>query len=141
MNNVKEWEVPAHDVLLWTDKKHDACVVIPVINEGNRIISLLTKMSNLKINEIADIIIVDGGSTDGSLEKERLLSLGVSGLVLKTGAGKLSAQLRCGYAFVLEQGYKNIITIDGNDKDDPAPIPQFIEALEQGYDFVGLTLC
>lgn len=136
MTNFKEWEVPTHDVLLWTDKKNDACVVIPVINEGNRIVNLLTKMSNLKINEIADIIIVDGGSTDGSLEKERLLALGVSGLVLKTGPGKLSAQLRSGYAFVLEQGYKNIITIDGNDKDDPAPIPQFIDALEQGYDFV-----
>jgi dolichol-phosphate mannosyltransferase len=117
-------------------KKHDACVVIPVINEGNRIVSLLTKMNNLNISGIADIIIVDGGSTDGSLETENLLKLNVSGLLVKTGPGKLSAQLRCGYAFVLEKGYKNIITIDGNDKDDPAPIPEFIAALEQGYDFV-----
>lgn len=136
MKNEKKWEVPACDITLWTNKKHEACVVIPVINEGNRILSLLTKMSNLKINDIADIIIVDGGSTDGSLEKKRLLSLGVSGLILKTGPGKLSAQLRCGYAFVLEQGYKNIITIDGNDKDDPSPIPEFLNALEKGYDFV-----
>jgi dolichol-phosphate mannosyltransferase len=136
MNNVKNWEVPAYDVILQSDKRHDACVVIPVINEGERILNLLSKMSNLKISDIADIIIVDGGSTDGSLEKERLLSLGVSGLVVKTGPGKLSAQLRCGYAFVLKQGYKNNITIDGNDKDDPAPIPQFIDALENGYDFV-----
>jgi dolichol-phosphate mannosyltransferase len=87
-------------------KKHDACVVIPVINEGNRIVSLLTKMNNLNINNIADIIIVDGGSTDGSLETENLLKLNVSGLLLKTAPGKLSAQLRCGYAFVLEKGYK-----------------------------------
>jgi hypothetical protein len=56
-------------------KKHDACVVIPVINEGNRIVSLLTKMNNLNISGIADIIIVDGGSTDGSLETENLLNL------------------------------------------------------------------
>ena len=136
MNNEKKWEVPAYNVTLWTEKKHDACVVIPVINEGNRIVSLLTKMNNLNINNIADIIIVDGGSTDGALETENLLKLNVSGLLLKTAPGKLSAQLRCGYAFVLEKGYKNIITIDGNDKDDPAPIPEFIAALEQGYDFV-----
>lgn len=136
MNNEKKWEVPAYNVTLWTEKKHDACVVIPVINEGNRIVSLLTKMNNLNISGIADIIIVDGGSTDDSLETENLLKLNVSGLLLKTGPGKLSAQLRCGYAFVLEKGYKNIITIDGNDKDDPAPIPEFIAALEQGYDFV-----
>src|SRR5690606_12255913 len=49
---------------------------------------------------------------------------------------KLSAQLRCAYAFALDQGYEGIVTIDGNDKDDPAPIPQFIAALEQGADFV-----
>ena len=102
MNNEKKWEVPAYNVTLWTEKKHDACVVIPVINEGNRIVSLLTKMNNLNINNIADIIIVDGGSTDGSLETENLLKLNVSGLLLKTAPGKLSAQLRCGYAFVLE---------------------------------------
>lgn len=114
--------------------------MIPVINEGNRILSLLTKMSNLKINDIADIIIVDGGSTDGSLEK-RLLSLGVSGLILKTGRGKLSAQLRCGYAFVLEQGYKNIITIDGNDKDDPSPIPEFLNATEKAMILSGFAFC
>lgn len=136
MFNEKKWDVPAYDVTLWTDKKHDACVVIPVINEGQRIISLLTKINDLSINDIADIIIVDGGSTDGSLATERLLNLNVSGLLLKTGPGKLSAQLRCGYAFVLEHGYKNIITIDGNDKDDPAPIPDFLNALNQGYDFV-----
>lgn len=136
MVNKNKWSVPSFEIKLWTNKKHDACVVIPVINEGNRIISLLTKMNNLKISDIADIIIVDGGSTDGSLEIERLNRLGVVGLLLKTGAGKLSAQLRCGYAFVLDKGYKKIITIDGNDKDDPAPIPDFLDALENGYDFV-----
>ncbi|MEX5411185.1 glycosyltransferase family 2 protein [Atlantibacter hermannii] len=136
MINDKNWDVPAYEPLIWTGKKHDACVVIPVINEGSRITSLLAKISNLNITDIADIIIVDGGSTDGSLQKDRLLELGVTGLILKTGPGKLSAQLRCGYAFVLKEGYKNIVTIDGNDKDDPAPIPEFIAALDKGYDFV-----
>ncbi|EFE7940081.1 TPA: glycosyltransferase family 2 protein [Escherichia coli] len=136
INNKNKWEVPAYDISLWTYKKHDACIVIPVINEGERIISLLNKMKQININQIADIIIVDGGSTDGSLETGRLLDLNVSGLLLKTGSGKLSSQLRCGYAFVLEKGYKNIITIDGNDKDDPTPIPEFLNALNQGYDFV-----
>jgi dolichol-phosphate mannosyltransferase len=28
------------------------------------------------------------------------------------------------------------VTIDGNDKDDPDAIPRFIDAIEQGYDFV-----
>jgi len=38
--------------------------------------------------------------------------------------------------FALEQGYEAIVTIDGNDKDDPEAIPRFIEAVESGVDFV-----
>jgi dolichol-phosphate mannosyltransferase len=34
------------------------------------------------------------------------------------------------------RGYNEIITIDGNNKDDPDPIPQFIAKLSEGYDFV-----
>jgi glycosyltransferase involved in cell wall biosynthesis len=110
--------------------------VIPVINEGKRIQSLLSKIVALKIDEVADIIIVDGGSTDGSLELESLRHNAVRGLLVKTGPGKLSAQLRCAYAFALDQDYEGIVSIDGNDKDDPEAIPRFIEALKDGVDFV-----
>ncbi len=55
---------------------------------------------------------------------------------MKTGPGRLSAQLRCAYAFALDEGYDGIVTIDGNDKDDPAAIPSFLEALDAGVDFV-----
>lgn len=131
-----KWQVPSMDVLLWLGKQHPYCVVIPVINEGDRIRHLLTRMQASQISSVADIIIVDGGSTDGSLGLNDLTQMGVRGLVVKTGLGKLSAQLRCAYAFALEQGYKGIVTIDGNDKDDPEAIPRFIEALEDGIDFI-----
>jgi glycosyltransferase involved in cell wall biosynthesis len=130
------WQVPTFLKPLWLGRQHPWCVVIPVINEGERIKILLSKMAALEIDGIADIIIVDGGTTDGSLGLESLQQKGVRGLLLKTGPGKLSAQLRCAYAFALDQGYKGIVTIDGNDKDDPEAIPGFIEALKQGVDFV-----
>jgi dolichol-phosphate mannosyltransferase len=130
------WQVPTFDTPLWLGQQHPWCVVIPVINEGERIKSLLARMADLKIDGIADIIIVDGGSTDGSLELNRLKQKNVRGLLVKTSSGKLSSQLRCAYAFALDQGYKGIISIDGNDKDDPEAIPRFIEALKQGVDFV-----
>lgn len=130
------WQVPLFDTLRWLGRQHRWCVVIPVINEGDRIKHLLKKMAALNIEHIADIIIIDGGTTDGSLNNETLQKSGVRGLLLKTGPGQLSAQLRCAYAFVLDQGYDGIVTIDGNDKDDPASIPQFIEALSRGVDFV-----
>lgn len=130
------WQVPAFETLLWLGRQHPWCVVIPVINEGERIKHLLARMSALAVDSFADIIIVDGGTTDGSLALESLQENGVRGLLLKTGSGKLSAQLRCAYAFALDQGYEGIVTIDGNDKDDPEAIPRFIDALKQGLDFV-----
>lgn len=130
------WQVPSYSTTFWKGRSRPHCVVIPVINEGERILNLLRRMAAVRIADIADVIIVDGGSTDGSLEPQRLQELGVRGLLVKTAPGKLSAQLRCAYAFVLDEGYTGIVTIDGNDKDDPDAIPRFIEAIEQGYDFV-----
>ncbi len=130
------WRVPTFDTPLWLGRQYPWCVVIPVINEGERIRNLLARMAALKINATADIIIVDGGSKDGSLELNALERLGVRGLLVKTGPGKLSAQLRCAYAFGLDRGYEGIVTIDGNDKDDPEAIPRFIASLKDGIDFV-----
>lgn len=130
------WQIPTFDIPLWLGQRHPYCVVIPVINEGDRIKNLLDRMVAHKISDIADIIIVDGGSTDGSLDQDFLRNQGVRGLLVKTSPGKLSAQLRCAYSFALDQGYSGIITIDGNDKDDPQAIPRFIDALREGCDFV-----
>ena len=130
------WQVPTFETKLWLGRQHAWCVVIPVINEGDRIKNQLTRMSSLNINSVADIIIIDGGTTDGSLDAEILKKNAVCGLLLKTGPGKLSSQLRCAYAFALDQGYEGIVTIDGNDKDDPEAIPRFIEALKEEIDFV-----
>lgn len=130
------WQVPIYKTLLWLEKNHDYCVVIPVINEGGRICNLLKRMQEINIDSIADIIIIDGGSNDGSLELDSMKSFNVTGLLLKTSPGKLSSQLRCAYAFAIKQGYQGIVTIDGNDKDDPGPIPEFIKALKNGVDFV-----
>lgn len=131
-----DWQVPAFDTVFWHGRRHDHCVVIPVINEGERIASLLRKMAALRIERLCDVIVVDGGSSDGSLLNLEQKSSGVRGLLRKTGPGRLSAQLRCAYAFALNQGYQGIVTIDGNDKDDPEAIPRFVEALQGGADFV-----
>ena len=132
----RSWDVPSFELPLWLGSSKKWCVVIPVINEGERIGKLLEEMRRLSINELADIIIVDSGSTDGSLDIEFLKGLGVSGLIVKTGPGRLSAQLRAAYSFALDHDYEGVVTIDGNNKDDPEAIPRFIQYLTDGYDFV-----
>jgi glycosyltransferase involved in cell wall biosynthesis len=85
---------------------------------------------------LADLVIADGGSNDGSVTGARLEPFGVRALLVKTGPGKLSAQMRMAMAWALEEGYQGMVFIDGNDKDDPAAIPLFLAALEAGGDHV-----
>jgi len=40
------------------------------------------------------------------------------------------------FAWCLRQGYKGVITIDGNDKDGVDAIPRFVAALKDGVDYV-----
>jgi glycosyltransferase involved in cell wall biosynthesis len=132
----QDWVVPTFEPQFFTGRRHRFVVVIPVLNEGERLARLLARMAALKLHETIDILIVDGGTGDGSVDRQSVEPKGVRGVLIKTGAGRLSAQLRVAYAVALAEGYDGIITIDGNDKDDPGAIPQFIAALEAGVDFV-----
>ena len=129
-------KIPDHRVDFWQHKTSRYCLIIPVINEGDRIRAFIRRLNEHSVHQLVDIIIVDGGTTDGSLEKDYLLGSNIRGMLTKLGPGKLSAQLRVAYGFALENDYEGIITIDGNNKDDPAAIKDFAEALDQGYDFV-----
>lgn len=115
-------------------KRTKYCVCIPIINEGERIVAELKRAQEHGIDKMADIIILDGGSTDGSTDKMK--ELGVNTLLVKKGTGKQGAQFRMGFHFCKERGYDGIITIDGNNKDSIEDIPKFIEKLENGYDLI-----
>jgi len=132
----KQDGVPAFESFEFSSKQKDYCVLIPIINEGNRIIHELERAKEAHISEYADIIICDGGSSDGCTEHERLKSLEVNTLLVKQDTGKQGAQLRIGFYWALERGYKGFITIDGNDKDSIEDVPNFISKLEEGYDLI-----
>lgn len=130
----ESWQLPECRVKEFSGKRHRHCVCIFVINEGDKIRNQLRTMAPLASQ--VDIIIADGGSTDRSLEPEFLASNNVRTLLVKTGSGKLSAQMRMAFAYAMMQGYEGVISIDGNNKDDPAAIPLFVKALNEGYDHV-----
>jgi len=133
-NSTPAWQVPAYERHEFAPRAFPYCIGIPVINEGARFLEQLKRMARLELP--ADLIIADGGSTDGSTAPPGLRELKVRTLLVKTGPGRLSAQLRMLFAYALEQGYRGIITLDGNGKDGVEAIPSFITALEEGYDFV-----
>ena len=67
-------EVPNYSLFQFREKCFDYCVVIPVINENGRITEQLKRMIHYDIHCIADIIIADGDSTDGSTAHDLLCS-------------------------------------------------------------------
>jgi dolichol-phosphate mannosyltransferase len=130
------WQIPSAEIIELAPRRTAYAVCIPVINEGERLKKQLAEMNARQIAGLADILILDGGSTDGSIDQPYLCAQGVRALLVKTGPGRLSAQLRMGYAYALRQGYDGVITLDGNNKDGVEAIPDFIRELEAGYDFV-----
>ncbi len=128
--------VPTFACQEFAEKSSDYCLLIPIINEAQRIQPELMRAQEYNIEQTVDIVICDGGSTDGGTEHKRLKSLGVNTLLTKQDQGKQGAQLRMGFWWALQRGYKGIITIDGNNKDSIEDVPRFIRKLEEGYDFI-----
>lgn len=127
-------EVPDHSRVDTGPRTSRYAVVVPVINEGERIRDQLRRMHAL--GHGLDVFVADGGSTDGSVDPAFLADVGVRTLLTKVGPGRLSAQLRMGFAAALHDGYDGVVTVDGNGKDGVDAIGRFAAALDEGYDFV-----
>jgi len=132
----KQKGVPRFECTEYTPKEKDYVVLIPIINEGDRIHKELFRAKKHNVSDYADIVICDGGSTDGCTEESKLRKLDVNTLLVKRDSGKQGAQLRMGFWWALKRGYKGIITIDGNNKDSIEDVPRFIEKLKEGYDLI-----
>ncbi len=128
--------VPKFECTEYSSKTKEYVVLIPIINEGVRIVKELNRAKEHNISSYADIVICDGGSSDGCTEESKLRSFEVNTLLVKQDTGKQGAQLRMGIWWALDRGYKGIITIDGNNKDSIEDVPRFIEKLEEGYDLI-----
>lgn len=129
-----DWRTPDHRVDVYAPRAHDHVLVIPVINEGERIRAQLlrTRAAGLPV----DVVVADGGSTDGSLDADFVRSAGVRAVLTKMGPGRLSAQLRMAYAWCLREGYQGVVTIDGNGKDNVEAVADFVSLLKDGCDYV-----
>ena len=104
-------------------------VVIPVLNEEENVAPLHAELvSVLKgIGEPYEIIFVDDGSSDSTVEKLSALSP-VTIVRLRRRFGQTAA-LDAG---IKEAKGEYIITMDGDGQNDPHDIPRFLTALKEG---------
>jgi glycosyltransferase involved in cell wall biosynthesis len=93
-------------------------------------------LKRLELNFI-DIVISDGYSNDGSIENIlKNFSNSIHAIILNKGRRGLSIQLLNAFNYAINSGYEFVITMDGNNKDDPNGINIIYQSLIQGFDFV-----
>lgn len=107
-------------------------VVIPCLNEESSIEICINKIQYIfkKYNIHGEIIVVDNGSTDNTVE-----------VVKKYTDVKLLFEAQKGYGAALRKGIENaegkyIIMGDADNTYDFYEIPKFLEKLKEGYDLV-----
>jgi glycosyltransferase involved in cell wall biosynthesis len=114
----------------------DISIIIPVLNEKDNIIPIYKSLDSVlkKIRVIDyEIVFIDDGSTDGTLEKiKKIINARVKAIIFRRNFGK-SAALKAGFEF---SSGKIIITMDGDLQDDPKEIPRFLAKLKEDNDLV-----
>ena len=88
------------------------------------------------VGAAVDVVVADGGSTDGALEAGFLAGAGVRALLVKTGAGRALGAAADGLCVVLGGGLCGGGDDGWNGKDGAGAIGAIVERLEAGYGYV-----
>jgi hypothetical protein len=120
-------QVKAHQITRPSRSWARISVVIPTLNEAANLPHVFAR---LPLQDLFEVILVDGHSTDDTIEVARTLYPPVR-VVLQDSKGKGNA-LACGFAAA--QG-DIIVMLDADGSTDPQEIPAYVDALCDGADF------
>ncbi len=104
-------------------------VLIPALNEAQAIRDVVESVLAICPN----VILVDDGSTDGTLE--RVADLPLTVIRHETPQGKGEA-LRAGFRLALSKGFDAVLTMDGDGQHIAADIPAMLAAARQHPDHI-----
>jgi glycosyltransferase involved in cell wall biosynthesis len=105
-------------------------VVIPTLNEERNLPQVLGRLGP----EVSEVVIVDGGSVDRTVEVAREMRPDAT-VVRQTRTGKGNA-LACGFAACTSD---IIVMVDADGTADPGEIPLYVKHLTEGADFAKST--
>jgi dolichol-phosphate mannosyltransferase len=116
----------------------DVVVLLPAYNEEPAIGPLLERIESTLNGRDYQVVVVDDGSTDGTLnEARRFLDRMPLTLVPRTQNGGLGAAMATGIAHVRRSGHQGtLFTMDSDNTQDPALMPAMLAEIERGADLV-----
>jgi Glycosyl transferase family 2 len=118
--------IPWYSDALTAPREFQVSVVIPTLNEEQNLEHVLPRIPPW----VHEVILVDGHSTDGTVERAYELCPRIR-VVMQNARGK-GAALRSGFAAVTGD---IIVMLDADGSMDPGEIPLFVGALLAGADF------
>jgi len=108
-------------------------VVVPLMNEEDNIKYLIEEVDKALKNFDYELILVDDGSTDNTVEEiKKHMNDKTKLVILNRNYGQTSAMA----AGIEVASGDIIVTIDGDLQNDPSDIPMMVEKLNEGYDVV-----
>jgi len=99
-------------------------VVIPAYNEGSHLAPVIKEAKNF----VEEVVVVDDGSTDHTVEECR--KVGVKVIIHKGNQGK-GAAIISGVNYVKENNFEAVIFMDADGQHDPQEIPIFIDIYQK----------
>ena len=108
--------------------KHDLLVIMPAYNEEACIGTLLEQMEASGITGIADILVINDGSSDDTSRVVREHGHAIVSHVYNLGYG---AALLSGYKYAVRRHYKYVIQIDSDGQHDLCNIPSLYDRLRR----------
>lgn len=107
-----------------TDK--EVLIIIPAYNERGNIEKLISRLRCPEITQIADILVMNDASTDGTNRAINKKSVAVVTHVFNLGYG---SGLQLGYKYAIRRGYKYVIQMDADGQHDPSNVLRIYQAL------------
>jgi glycosyltransferase involved in cell wall biosynthesis len=107
-------------------------VVVPAWNEQASVGHVIKEIGSACPQ--ADVLVVDDGSTDATVQIARQAGAAVLSLPYNLGVG---GAMRAGFRYALRSGYRVVVQVDADGQHDPAAIQQLVDALDEADVVIG----
>lgn len=107
-------------------------VIVPAWNEEENVGHTVAEI--LAADDLYDVVVVDDGSTDGTVEVAKAAGATVLPLPFNLGVG---GAMKTGYTYAQRHGYTRAIQVDADGQHNPANIAEVLSGLENADISIG----